>query len=400
MRNLSTDPTQAEEADRADGADGADLADGADRAGRQCPGSAVSVVIVGAGPRGSGLLERLIANVPELLPGRPITVHMVGPHPFGAGRIWRHQQSALLWANSMAQDMTMFTDDSCTVEGPIRPGPTFVEWARRTRSTGFLEPSLDAELAGIQDMSFPSRRLLTEYLAWTFWRTVDAAPANVTVHVHPDRVLDVTDDPGHGRLDDHRASTGQDAGSRQLVQLEHATEPLIADVVLLAMGHLSTLPLGPSAELATGAERHGLVYLPEEYTADSDLSVLTPGQDVLVRGAGLAFIDLLVLVTQGRGGSFTEAADGTLSYLPSGREPRLHVGSRRGVPYHCKPIYRLQGEPAPHPRFLDGVAVDRLLARDGELDFRADIWPLVAKELAFGHYHELFGAHPERARMA
>ena len=97
--------------------------------GRHAPGR--HVVVVGGGPRGSGLLERLVANAPELLGGVlgkvPVTVHVVEPHTLGAGRIWRYEQSPLLWANSQAEDMTMFTDGSCRIAGPVVPGPTFLE---------------------------------------------------------------------------------------------------------------------------------------------------------------------------------------------------------------------------------------------------------------------------------
>jgi hypothetical protein len=343
-----------------------------------------SVVIVGGGPRGTGLLERIVANAPELLGDRPLTVHVVEPFTIGAGRTWRADQSPLLWANSQAEDMTMFTDTSCRIEGPVVPGPTFLEWARLPHVAGSGGPELDAERAAVHGMTFPTRRLLTEYLAWAFRRAVRSAPPNLVVRVHADRAVDVTDT----------------ADGRQLVHLERAVEPLVADAVLLAQGHLSTVPLGPSAQLVLAAAEQGLTYLPEEYTADSDLSVLEPGQNVLVRGAGLAFIDLMVLVTQGRGGQFTEEGpDGRLGYHPSGREPRLSVGSRRGVPYHSKITYRLTGPRAPHPRFLTPQAVDALLAPPApDLDFRVDVWPLLARELAFGHYHELFAAHPEAVR--
>jgi len=337
-----------------------------------------SVVIVGGGPRGNGLLERLVANASEVLGELPVTIHVVEPFTPGAGRIWRHEQSPLLWANSQAEDMTMFTDASCRVTGPVVPGPTFLEWAGLPDAPDAGPGALDAERAAVHGMTFPTRRLLTEYLAWAFRRAVGQAPPNLTVRVHADRAVDVTDTPD----------------GRQLVHLERGREPLVADAVLLAQGHLPTVPLGASARLARAAGEHGLTYLPEEYTADSDLSALAPGEPVLVRGAGLAFVDLMVLVTQGRGGRYTGDGD-RLVYEPSGREPRLFVGSRRGVPYHSKITYRLTGPRAPHPRFLTPRAVDALL--DGPpaaLSFRDAVWPLLVKELAFGHYHELFAAHP------
>lgn len=43
-----------------------------------------TLVIVGAGPRGTGLLERIAANAPELLPAdAPLHIHLVDPYPPG-----------------------------------------------------------------------------------------------------------------------------------------------------------------------------------------------------------------------------------------------------------------------------------------------------------------------------
>ncbi|MDQ0778248.1 hypothetical protein QF026_006714 [Streptomyces aurantiacus] len=152
--------------------------------------------------------------------------------------------------------------------------------------------------------------------------------------------------------------------------------------------------------MAAYARAHGLVHLPPDFTADSDLSALGPGEPVLVRGFGLAFVDLMVLLTEGRGGRYETGADGELTYRASGREPVLHVGSRRGVPYHSKIGYDWTGERPPLPRFFGPGEVDELLARPGGFDFRRDVWPLVEKELGFAHYHRLFAAHPDRTAMA
>ncbi|CAM5348297.1 hypothetical protein SALBM311S_01786 [Streptomyces alboniger] len=149
------------------------------------------------------------------------------------------------------------------------------------------------------------------------------------------------------------------------------------------------------SELAAYAGAHGLVHLPPDFTADSDLSPLAPGEPVLVRGFGLAFVDLMVLLTEGRGGRYDKD-----TYVPSGREPVLYVGSRRGVPYHSKIGYDWTGERPPLPRFFGPAEVNGLLARPGGFDFRRDVWPLVEKELGFAHYHRLFTVHPERTGVA
>ncbi|MER5536129.1 FAD/NAD(P)-binding protein [Streptomyces mirabilis] len=320
-----------------------------------------SLVIVGAGPRGTGLIERVAANAPELYAGSGLDIHLVDPHPPGAGRIWREAQSPLLWMNSHAEDVTMFTDETVVMDGPVRPGPTLHEWA------------------AIDGRTFADRQLQGAYLSWVHERAVAALPPDVTVHHHPCRALRVSG-PREGR---------------QQVWLEGRPRPLLADLVVLAIGHLDAELDQEQRELATYARAHDLVHLPPDFTADSDLSSLAPGEPVLVRGFGLAFVDLMVLLTEGRGGRY----DGD-TYLPSGREPVLYVGSRRGVPYHSKIGYDWTGERPPLPRFFGPAEVDALLARPEGFDFRRDVWPSIEKELGFAHYHRLFTVHPERTAIA
>ncbi|MGW3850206.1 FAD/NAD(P)-binding protein [Streptomyces fagopyri] len=331
--------------------------------GNPHPGDAgrPALVIVGAGPRGTGLLERMAANASELYAGSGLDIHLVDPYPPGGGRIWRAEQSPLLWMNSEAQDVTMFTDETVDMAGPVLAGPTLHEWA-----------ALDGH-------AFADRRRQGAYLRWVYERTVAALPPDITVHHHPCRALRI----------------GGAHDGRQLVWLEGHARPLGADLVVLALGHLDAEPDSEQTELAAYARAHDLVHLPPDFTADSDLAALRPGEPVLVRGFGLAFVDLMVLLTEGRGGRYEGE-----TYLPSGREPVLYVGSRRGVPYHSKIGYTWTGERPPLPRFFGPDQVGELLARPGGFDFRRDVWPLVEKELGFAHYHRLFTAHPERTRIA
>ncbi|MFB6985173.1 FAD/NAD(P)-binding protein [Streptomyces sp. NPDC056304] len=341
-----------------------------------------ALVVIGAGPRGTGLIERIAANAPGLYEGRPLDIHLVDPHPPGGGRIWRHDQSPLLWMNSMAEDVTMFTDDTVRLEGPIRPGPALHTWAADIRDgrlklsdEAVPESGLLAEIKALGGQDFPSRRLQSVYLRWVYEQAVAALPEGVTVHWHRGRAVRVSG-PREGR---------------QGVWLEGADEPLLADLVAVTIGHLDAEPEPEQVELAEFAQRHGLVHLPPDFTADSDLTELPAGEPVIVRGFGLAFVDLMVLLTEGRGGRYENG-----EYKPSGREPVLHIGSRRGVPYHSKIGYPWQGERPPLPRFLGPDRTEALLKTDEPLDFRRDVWPHVDKELGYAHYHRLFTAHPER----
>ncbi|MFE6917905.1 FAD/NAD(P)-binding protein [Streptomyces rubiginosohelvolus] len=344
--------------------------------------AAPSIVVVGGGPRGTGVIERIAANAAELYGDRPLDLHVVDPHPAGGGRIWRPDQSPLLWMNSMAEDVTMFTDETVELAGPVVAGPALDAWAgdvRAGRVTPDADPAVLAEIHGLAGADFPTRRLQSAYLRWTYERALAALPPGITVHEHRTTALAVTGP----------------RGGRQRVRLQDRPEPLLADLVVLTVGHLDAEQDPEQTELADFARRHALVHLPPDFTADSDLDALRPGEPVIVRGFGLAFVDLMVLLTEGRGGRYENG-----EYLPSGREPVLYVGSRRGVPYHAKIGYPWTGERPPLPQHLGSAWTGELLSRTGPLDFRRDIWPAVAKELGHAHYHRLFTAHPERTALA
>jgi uncharacterized NAD(P)/FAD-binding protein YdhS len=341
--------------------------------------SPLTLCVVGAGPTAIGVLERLVANAAQLADGRRLAVHLVDPHPPGGGRVWRAGQPALLWANSLAADVTVLPDASVEVEGPVGEGTTLWQWVEQVgRALPDGDP-VGAEARRLTATSFPSRPLVNAYLGWVLEQLLAAARPWADVELHATATVDVR--PGERGIDVVLADGG--------VVAAHA--------VLLAQGHLDAHPTPAERATSRRATGAGLTYVPTGYTADLDLSRLQPGEDVLVRGAGLAFVDLVVLLTSGRGGAFARDDEGRLVYRASGAEPRLHVGSRRGVPYRSKLGYVWAGPPVP-PRFFTRAAVDEQFG-DRPLDLRADLAPLVARELGWAHYAELFRAHRERTAL-
>lgn len=384
----------------------------------------VRIVGIGAGPGAAMLLERIAANRAEIVPDVRIELTLVDPHPPGGGRIWRSAQSPLLKLNSMLADVAFFTDASCRIEGPVAPGPTLAEWVRAVRegtieAPAWADAELFRELAEIGERDFPTRRLNNAYLSWAVDETLRragaagtgagavgvagalsagagagvgagaAGTAGFSVDWVRDRAVDV--EPGCS-----------ESGAPHRVRLASGAE-LEADLVVHALGHSGTLPSDDSIRLGAFADRHGLGYVAPAFTADVDLDGVPSGADVIVRGMGLAAIDLVVLLTEGRGGSFRRDADGALGYRPSGHEPILHLGSRRGVPYRSKVTTALAGDPV-HLEYLGaefhaGLAERAGVGRPEGLDFERDVWPLVAAELTTGYYRELCTGHPGRVTL-
>ncbi|MGB8944598.1 MAG: FAD-binding protein, partial [Streptomyces sp.] len=170
--------------------------------------------------------------------------------------------------------------------------------------------------------------------------------------------------------------------------------------VVLAQGHLPTHSDEGQEHLAAHAARHGLRHIPPANPADVDLSAVAPGERVLLRGLGLNFFDHMALLTVGRGGRFTpapgNAANGTrgggLRYQPSGHEPKLYAGSRRGIPYQARGD-NAKGPYGRHEPLVltsDVIARFRKRADSGDApDFLDEIWPLVAKEVETVYYTAL-----------
>src|SRR2546427_6211297 len=137
----------------------------------------LTVCIVGAGPRGVSVLERICANARHSAPGTRVTVHVVDPHRPGAGQVWRTRQSGHLLMNTVASQVTLFTDDSVDIDGPVSPGPSLYEWAR-------CHTDIWDEAHDLGPDDYPTRAFYGHYLEWVFQRVVRTAPAWVSVVVH------------------------------------------------------------------------------------------------------------------------------------------------------------------------------------------------------------------------
>ncbi|WAL41360.1 FAD/NAD(P)-binding protein [Brevibacterium sp. BRM-1] len=332
------------------------------------------LVFVGGGPKTTGLLLALAALGRAdrgALPTR-LRIDVVEPCEPGAGRIWRRDQDPNLWMNSLAEDVTIFADD--TLEPAPVPGPSLHEWAGGTLSAGEFAP----------------RRRQGDYLTAAFDAAVAALPDGLSVRVHRGTAAQVRRAPG-GRQEVtvESAHPGQEGGQGRPLRLS-------ADALVLAQGFVEVEPDAATTALQRAARARGLTYVAPGYTADVDLRVLPAGADVLVRGMGLAFIDALMMLTAGRGGTFSRGADGRLSYAPSGREPILWAGSRRGMPYRPKLGYRPEGMRLAPPRYIGAQLLEALRGEDGFVSVEGSALPLLEAEMAAAHYIELAGRHPER----
>lgn len=325
----------------------------------------VSVAIVGAGSRGLGVFERLVAHCPAQ--PAPLTVHLIDPQPFGAGFHLPAQPDHLL-LNTVCAQLSAFADPHM-VDGPVPiSGPSLHEWCRRRdlrlADDGYtVRPGAGRE---IQPNDFLPRRLLSEYLTWAAGEITDAAPENLTVVRHRTTAVDIH--PG--------------TPDTETVVLADGTR-IDADAVFVTVGHHSLYrPAAPAPDPR-------LVTRP--YPLPEALDSIGPGERVAVLGMGLTAMDVIATLTLGRGGAHTTGEHG-MRYLPSGQEPLIVLTNRSGMPSRSRP--RLHpGRMRFVPLALTTEHLDEIRTRraDGRIDFAAEVLPLIEAEMELAYYRVLLG---------
>ncbi|MCI1987007.1 MAG: FAD/NAD(P)-binding protein [Lactobacillus sp.] len=279
----------------------------------------LKIALIGAGPRGLLLLERLLAWYPHTAV-TALDITLYDPFPVG-GRVWTTTQSPELLMNTAASQITLFYDQTVNSLGPYSPGPSLAQWARNDAAAWLRHVhapvAFTAEAAALTANGYASRALYGYYQRWFYAELRRQAPAGVTIQHERTTVTAL-----------HPTTTG--------VTLATPAKTLTVDAAVLALGNATNALTASQRDLVDFAYEHHRLYWPPALPAEGDLSAVTAQDTVILRGLGLSFHDLVARLTSGRGGQFTRDATGQLRYHPSGREPHIVAGSRRGLPAHAK----------------------------------------------------------------
>src|SRR5699024_2202032 len=252
-----------------------------------------SIAIVGAGPRGFSIIERIAAYLGRsgaaVGDSAQFTIHLIDDAQHGAGRIWDTEQTHTLCMNTLAGAVTLFTEPGSTVGAPVLEGPIQYEWIQLLRGErediakpkqelfdAFPpDPSIAAdfaeEIAATVPESNPSRALYGAYLHWALDVALAQLPESVEVINH------------HARA----------------VEISPASDK---DIIVLSTGdtveaHATVVASGWTQPAANTEEEiflnSGLTWVKPNSPLEQDLSVVPAGADVLVRGLGMGFFDVM-----------------------------------------------------------------------------------------------------------
>ncbi|MGH3189289.1 MAG: FAD/NAD(P)-binding protein [Streptosporangiaceae bacterium] len=308
-----------------------------------------TVAIIGFGSRGLGVLERIAALAAA--GASEIRIEIIDPAGTGAGVHGAGQPDYLL-LNTTCGQISMFPGQLSVGARTAGNGPSLYDWAvargLRLAPDGFSVGPGGREL---RPTDFLPRRVLGEYLAWFFEQLRGSLPRSIGLVTHRTEAVDI------------RLGT---AGGLVIELADGGSVP--ADYAFLTTGYTPN----------TAKDIDGLIA--EPYPLPERLAVIAPGQSVAVGGFGLSAMDVISCLTVGRGGRFRRD-QGDAEYLPGGGEPRIVMYSRSGVPCRARPLVT-RFEISYDPLVFTTAAIDALRDATGaELDFSADIMPLILTEM-------------------
>ncbi|HJF37873.1 MAG TPA: FAD/NAD(P)-binding protein [Weissella cibaria] len=333
----------------------------------------MNIVLVGAGPRNLSLVERLMAHAKSTT--EPVDITLYDPFPIG-GRVWNPDQDPTFLMNTVTQQLTLFTDPSVPNHASTALyGPNFYEWSvtfgkEYVKMHDFKNEAyfLD-ELTRINPNRFTSRALFGVYGQWFFEHLGAHVPANVTLSYERRSVTDVVK---------------QD---NQYTVTIDGTDTIIADQVVMALGHVdNSLNDEEQAFADAAAGNANMLYVAPTHPSEAELDAVPAREKVVLRGLGLSFFDYIAKLTISRGGRFARDNNGVMYYLPSGKEPHMIAGSRKGLPMHARGVNQKVAAEGYQPLFFTSENLDKLAEKSNGQVTYDEFFTLLRKELEYKHY--------------
>lgn len=314
------------------------------------------IAIIGMGTRGLAILERIIANERVKNPAYTITLTIFDQNTPGVGCHNISQPDHLL-VNTVASQITVFSDESVINAKHILKGPSFYEWIVEHGDTfGITNPNPN---------KYYPRRIFGNYLNWCYNYLLSKLPAHMSVrHIQSNVVtMDIISD------------------TKILLKDEHSLVYEL-DYCFITTGHT----------IKQNKNKHSAI-IDNVYPIQEKLSRINQQHTVVIEGWGLTAFDVISELSIGRGGNFLRSENGKLKYIKSGQEPKIHIYSRSGIPLSARANNQKSVSQQYKPKFFTYNYIDSLRTKKPSLDFEQDILPTLITELEYVYYKTYFKNH-------
>lgn len=283
----------------------------------------MKIAVIGAGPRGLSLIERLLAKTRIL--NKSIEIDIFDNYPIG-GRVWnwQNEHNKKFLMNTPVEQVTLFPDESVRDIENIAKGPSIYQWITTGEAKKYLKQRLDIDgfykehINELASNSHCVRGLMGVYSEWFFALQKEQLSEFQKLTYFPYEVINVEEkENGYSVI--------------------FANDKKEYDYVILAPGHIQSKEK-TSEQIEKYAKDNNLKYYPASNPADIDFSEIEDNANVFVKGLGLSFYDYMYELATMKGGYFEKIAEDKLQYHPTGKEAKLYVGSRSSIPMNARAI--------------------------------------------------------------
>ncbi len=312
--------------------------------------------IIGFGPKGLYGLEELLAQIKHAAIKVPIDIHLFNKTVFfGPGDIYRPDQPRYLLMNFANHNIKFHREGKPNFLDSAMDD--YVHWLNKKTGQG------NDDIIN----SFSPRGWVGEYLTHCFDKVCQNLPNHITITPHVATISRI-----------HRKDKGYSLESEEDGNWlpNHYFKKL-----LITTGHVWHRPqLSVNQKAMAG-------YIDFVYPVTEQLAQIGVHTKVAIKGMGLTYIDTALSLTEGRGGTFKLLPNGSLQYIPSGKEPaKLYPFSRTGLP--MIPRTGTQGEmPVPSPIIQDILGK---MNTAKPTSFVNTILPRIKQLFHYAYYRTLF----------
>lgn len=318
------------------------------------------IAIIGSGPRGMSVLERLVTITAENPPSQRVEIILIDEKKIGEGRVWNSAQSKNYIMNTLSTEISAFSGIGPVDGAKPGYGPSFAQWWQANYD------DFDSY------QGFAPRAYYGEYLHYVYQTIQEHLPKNVFLFAMVDEVIDI-----------------------ELIEntcLLHMREQgdLNCNSVVLATGHPVNEYQGQFKQFETFANTTaGISFIGGDSSSNIDFSQISPLENVGVVGLGLSFFDTVSELTEGRGGCFSTLDTDEYVYIPSGKEPRLFCGSRSGLPLLARGVNEKSSTYKHQHCIFTKAKIEKMRARAGkDICFNSEIWCLIEAEVNLAYFEQ------------
>jgi len=317
----------------------------------------IKIAIIGTGPRGVSILERLIHDSNS---NRKInlSIYLFDGYEQGTGCHVTDQSENLL-LNTAADQITMIPENrnEQQILGVYRK--PFDEWIEECINSGKHNNLITTSRQKPKDMYYP-RALFGYYLKDVLASLINTVRNRIEIKIITQNVEDIT--------------SAQDSKWNIIAGEKQYTE---IDRIFLCTGH------GPVQKYENKTSENILIEDP--FPIKEKMFPIKKDKVVAIQGMGLTTFDVVAELTIGRGGRFVTDTNNNMRYESSGNEPRMILFSRSGLPLLARPVNQKSRIEQRTGKHLTRAVIEKLQVK-GKIDFETGLFPLVIKDMEEAYY--------------